>query len=170
MSYQLVLLSLPLLLVLYVFYMFVVKIYLDAKRFRKMDPSLKTFISPFIGIQGVQKNYMEKYGDSHKFAKDLVAENPEATGYLTNLGYKPMLILCSAKLIKELSINPNNYKKLNLFKHSDKSYKKGIFLSDGEDWVHQRSIIGPSFNYNSLKRMIPIMRDSIDTFLNKIKN
>ncbi len=65
----LILILLPVALILYVFYMFFVKIYIDAARFRKMDPNLKTFIAPFSGIQGVQKFNIEKYGDSHRFAK-----------------------------------------------------------------------------------------------------
>lgn len=51
----LIFLGVPIALILYVFYMFFVKIYVDAARFRKMDPNLKTFISPFSGIQGVQQ-------------------------------------------------------------------------------------------------------------------
>lgn len=65
----LIVISLPVMLLLYIFYMFFVKIYIDAAKFRKMDPNLKTFISPFSGIQGVQKLNLEKYGDSHHFAK-----------------------------------------------------------------------------------------------------
>lgn len=65
----LILILLPVVIILYVFYMFFVKIYIDAARFRKMDPNLKTFIAPFSGIQGVQKFNIEKYGDSHRFAK-----------------------------------------------------------------------------------------------------
>ncbi len=65
----LILILVPVALILYVFYMFFVKIYIDAARFRKMDPNLKTFIAPFSGIQGVQKSNIEKYGDSHRFAK-----------------------------------------------------------------------------------------------------
>lgn len=68
-SITLILILLPVALILYVFYMFFVKIYIDAARFRKMDPNLKTFIAPFSGIQGVQKFNIEKYGDSHRFAK-----------------------------------------------------------------------------------------------------
>lgn len=76
MSFILIMiLGIPIALVLYVFYMFFIKIYVDAARFRKMDPNLKTFISPFSGIQGVQKFNIEKFGDSHKFAKDLVRED-----------------------------------------------------------------------------------------------
>lgn len=131
MSFILIMiLGIPIALVLYVFYMFFIKIYVDAARFRKMDPNLKTFISPFSGIQGVQKFNIEKFGDSHKFAKDLVREDNEANGFLTNLGYKPMLVVCSANLIKEVSINAKKFSKFNLFKHSDKSYKKGIFFVD----------------------------------------
>lgn len=124
----LIALLVPVSVLLYAFFMFFIKIYIDAARFRKMDPSLKTFISPFSGIQGVQKRNLEKYGDSHHFAKDLVKENPDVNGFLTNLGYKPMLVICSAKLIKEISTTAKSFKKFNLFKHSHKSYTKGIFL------------------------------------------
>lgn len=124
----LIALLVPVSVLLYAFFMFFIKIYIDAARFRKMDPSLKTFISPFSGIQGVQKRNLEKYGDSHRFAKDLVKENPDVNGFLTNLGYKPMLVICSAKLIKEISTTAKSFKKFNLFKHSHKSYTKGIFL------------------------------------------
>lgn len=56
MSFILIgILLIPLLLIAYVFYMFFIKIYIDAARFRRMDPTIKTFISPFSGIQGVQK-------------------------------------------------------------------------------------------------------------------
>lgn len=92
--------AVPVALLLYVVYMFIIKIYIDAAKFRKMDPSLKTFIAPFTGIQGVQKHNIEKYGDSHRFAKDLVAANPDQNAYFTNIGYKPMLVVTSAKLIK----------------------------------------------------------------------
>lgn len=68
-SALLYLLLIPLALILYVFYMFFIKIYIDAARFRKMDPNLKTFIAPFSGIQGVQKINLEKYGDSHHYVK-----------------------------------------------------------------------------------------------------
>lgn len=37
-----------------------------------MDPSLKLFVSPFTGLLGVQKKCIEKYGDSHRFVKDMI--------------------------------------------------------------------------------------------------
>ena len=95
--------------------------------------------------------------------------NPEANGYLTNLGYKPMLVVCSAKLIKEISTNARSFKKFNLYKHSHKSYTKGIFLVEGEDWSAQRAIVRHSFSHESLKKMIPTMNDSINRFLKRIK-
>ena len=56
-----------------------------------------------------------------------------------------------------MALNPKLFKKFNIFKHSDKSYKQGIFFSEGEDWAAEKSIIRHSFNYESLKRMIPFM-------------
>lgn len=124
----LLLIAIPVALLLYVFYMFVINIYINAAKFKKMDPNLKTFVLPFFGVQGVQKEELAKFGDSHHFAKELVKENPEANGYFTNLGYKPMLVVCRAQLIKEISTNASKFKKFNLYKHSNKSYEKGIFL------------------------------------------
>jgi hypothetical protein len=54
-SLLLLFLGIPSLFIIYIIYMFFIKIYLDASKFRRMDPTLKTFISPFSGIQGVQK-------------------------------------------------------------------------------------------------------------------
>ena len=48
------LLAIPVALLIYVLYMFFIKIYIDAARFKKMDPKLKTFIAPFSGLLKVQ--------------------------------------------------------------------------------------------------------------------
>jgi len=37
-----------------------------------MDPSLKTYIAPFSGMLGVQKENIAKYGDSQRFMKDMI--------------------------------------------------------------------------------------------------
>lgn len=76
-----------------------------------------------------------------------------------------MLILNNAKYVKEVSLNAKNFRKFNLYKHSDKSYTKGIFLVEDEDWVSQKSIIRHSFNHEALKQMLPIMKSTISQFL-----
>ena len=53
----------------YTLYMFLVRIYIEASRFKKMDPNLKLFIAPFSGLQGVQQQNLQKYGDTHYFTK-----------------------------------------------------------------------------------------------------
>ncbi len=58
----------------------------------------------------------------------MIKENPNQKAYFTNLGSRPFLILCDAQLVKELSLNPKKFRKFNLYKHSNKSYTKGIFL------------------------------------------
>lgn len=159
----------PVCFVAYVIYMFLIKIYIDAARFKRMDPGLKTFIAPFSGMLKVQKQNIEKYGDSHRFIKDLIKENPEINGFLTNLGYKPLIMLSNAKYVKEVCLSAKNFKKFNLYKHSSKSYTKGIFLAEDDDWVAQKSIIRHSFNHEALKKMIPMMQDSISKFLDRKK-
>jgi hypothetical protein len=49
------LLILPLSVLAYLVYHLVIKIYLTAWQFKKMDPSLKFYIAPFSGMLGVQK-------------------------------------------------------------------------------------------------------------------
>lgn len=158
------LIALPVLLILYVVYQFFIKIYIDAWRFQKMDPTLRVFVAPFSGLLGLQKQNVEKYGDSHKFIKDIVKDNPDQKAYFTNLGNRPFLILCDPLLIKELSLNPKRYRKFNLYKHSNKSYLQSIFLTEDEDWNAQKGIIRHSFNNEQLKRMIPPMQRSINDY------
>jgi len=50
------LIAIPVALLLYVLYMFFIRIYIYAARFKKMDPTLKVFMTPFTGLLGVQKN------------------------------------------------------------------------------------------------------------------
>ena len=54
---------------LYIAYQFLVKIYIDANRFKKMDSTLQVFVAPFSGLIGIQKECVKKYGDSHHFIK-----------------------------------------------------------------------------------------------------
>lgn len=61
---------------IYVFYEFFIKIYIDSARFKRMDPDLKVFVAPFSGLIGIQRQGVKKYGDSHKFIKDMVKDDP----------------------------------------------------------------------------------------------
>lgn len=49
------LLGVPILVIIYLFYEFIIKIYLASWKFKKMDPSLKTYIAPFFGMLGIQQ-------------------------------------------------------------------------------------------------------------------
>lgn len=44
-----------LLFILYVLYEFVIRLNLTVSKFKKMDPTIKIFTSPFTGLLGVQK-------------------------------------------------------------------------------------------------------------------
>ena len=47
---------LSLLFIFYVLYEFVLKLKITVGKFKKMDPTIKIFTSPFTGLLGVQKN------------------------------------------------------------------------------------------------------------------
>jgi len=55
MDYLPIILSLPILLLIYIVYQLFIRIYIDAYRFQKMDPNLTLFIAPFFGLLGKQK-------------------------------------------------------------------------------------------------------------------
>jgi hypothetical protein len=151
------LLTLPGALILYVIYHFFIKIYIVAAQFKKMDPGLKIMATPVVGLLGMQRENFKKYGDSLKYVKDMVKENPDVKAYYTNIGHRPMLILCDAHLVKEYLLGSKKFRKFNLYKHNDISYKQGLFLADEELWTSQKSIVKHSFNHESMKRMIPSM-------------
>jgi hypothetical protein len=48
-------LLLPVVGLLWLFYRFFIKIYIDAWRYKQMDPTLKVFVSPMAGLPQVQK-------------------------------------------------------------------------------------------------------------------
>ena len=146
-------------------YQFLVKIYIDGYRFKRMDPRLKVFIAPFSGLIGIQKKCVEKYGDSHHFIKEMVKDDPDLKAYLTNLGNRPFLILTDPKLIKEVTQNPKKFEKLNLFKHVDKSFARGIFFVEGDDWRAERTIISHAFSYEQLRQMIPPLMQVTNKFI-----
>lgn len=154
----------PLLLVLYLLYHMVIKIYFVAWKFKKMDPDIKCYIAPFSGMLGIQQENIKKYGDSQRFMKDMIKENPNQKAYLTNLGSRPFLILCDPQLVRELCLNPKKFRKFNLFKHSRHAYDKGIFLVEDENWSGIRGIIRHSFSHDQLKSMIPIMQKSLSFY------
>lgn len=155
------LLTIPVGFVLFVVYHFFIKIYIVAAQFKKMDPSLQILVTPIMGLLGIQRENFRKYGDSLRYVKDMVKENPDTKAYFTNIGYLPMLILCDAQLVKEYLLGSKKFRKFNLYKHNDITYKQGLFLADEELWTRQKAIVKHSFNHENMKRMIPSMEMSI---------
>lgn len=65
-------LAIPAALLLYLFYRFFIHIYIEAWRYKRMDPALKIFVSPLAGLLSVQRKCLEKYGDSHHFVRQMM--------------------------------------------------------------------------------------------------
>ena len=53
----------------YIIYQLFIKIYIELWKFKKMDPSLKSIVSPLLGLVGQQEKSFKKYGDSFHYAK-----------------------------------------------------------------------------------------------------
>lgn len=158
------LLVVPAGIVLYFIYQFFIKIYLEANRFKKMDPNIKILTKPIFGLLGIQQKNFEKYGDSLHYVKEMVRETPDLKAYYTNLGYLPMIILNDAQHVKEFLLASKKFRKFNLYKHNQLSFRQGLFLVEEEMWARQKAIVKQSFNHESMKRMIPAMETSIKDF------
>ena len=149
----------------FLIYKFFISLYLQVRRYKAMDPTLKVFVRPIFGLQKVQQECTEKYGDSHHFVKEMMKENPDQKAYLTNLGDRAFLILTDIELIKSLSLNHRMFEKIKLLKHMELSYLKGIFFAEGQEWKGQKELVGPAFNHEHLTRMVPIMKTTINMYL-----
>lgn len=162
------LLTIPVGFILFVVYHFFIKIYIVAAQFKKMDPGLPILVTPIVGLLGFQQANFRKYGDSLRYVKDMVKENPDTKAYFTNIGHRPMLILCDAQLVKEYLLGSKKFRKFNLYKHNDITYKQGLFLADEELWTRQKSIVKHSFNHENMKKMIPSMEKSIRKYTSEL--
>lgn len=56
-------------IVAYIIYQLFIKIYIELWKFRKMDPSIKSIVSPLLGLVGQQEKSFKNYGDSFHYAK-----------------------------------------------------------------------------------------------------
>lgn len=99
----------------------------------------------------------------------MMKENPDQKAYLTNLGDRAFLILTDIELIKSLSLNHRMFEKIKLLKHMELSYLKGIFFAEGSEWKGQKELVGPAFNHEHLTRMVPIMKKTINMYLDERK-
>lgn len=154
----------------YFFYKFYVSLWLNVRRYKAMDPSLKVFVKPLTGLQSIQQECRVKYGDSHYFIKEMIQQDPDQKAYLTNLGDRTFLLLTDVELVKFLCQNHKMFEKLKLFKHMDLSYIKSIFFAEAEEWKCQRELVGPGFNHQHLTRTIPTMKKVIMRYIDGIKN
>lgn len=57
------------------------------------------------------------------------------------------------------------FEKIKLLKHMELSYLKGIFFAEGAEWKGQKELVGPAFNHEHLTRMVPIMKTTINMYL-----
>ena len=88
--------------------------------------------------------------------------------YAPNIGHLSILVFCDTQMIKEYLLESKKFRKFNLYKHSSKGYLQGIFFTEDERWSRQRSITKNAFNHECIKKMIPIIQDSIGKFTVKI--
>ena len=106
----------------YIIYRLFVKIHLDSRRFKKMDPNFRDLVSPLLGLVGLQEQSFKQYGDSFHYVKQMVKDNNDLKAYTANIGHISMLILCDPQIIKEFLLESKKFRKFNLYKHSDKGF------------------------------------------------
>ncbi|CAL5387092.1 unnamed protein product [Camellia sinensis] len=97
-------------------------------------------------------HWTKEYGQRYNFA----------------LGTYQVVYITDPHLAKEISISTSLKlgKPFFLQKNSETLFGKGILISDGEFWAHQRKTIAPEFYADKVKNLVHIMLDSANKLIN----
>ena len=90
--------------------------------------------------------------------------------FVTYMGTTPLLNVADPKLIRDILV-----KDFHLFTNRDRKNRprdeimsKNLGDAKGDDWKRIRSIISPSFSSGKMKRMYPLIRQSLKDFLDHL--
>jgi len=91
-------------------------------------------------------------------------------GYLE--GHTPVLVVSDPDLLHNIFIKHfSKFHSRRQFPLEDRRTTKGVhlFSATGDEWRRQRAIINPTFSPLKIKRMLPMIRDCMSIFINKLE-
>lgn len=95
---------------------------------------------------------------------------PDLRFIVMNNFHIPLIYLVDSELLTEYFKNQKNYNKFfprSFFKKHHLRYSLGG--SEGEEWKRQRKIISEAFHFENLKKIIPLIDDTVKEIINDFK-
>jgi len=143
-------------LVLYVVYQFYVKPFLSIQYYKKQGGA-SLFHWNLISYFGDYQNALTR-GDFFIAYKELMKKNPQAKFLVQNFVSRVHVILTQPEMIKEVLCRYNIYQKdEKIFKGMAETIKGSMVFAEGERWRKKRKIVSSSFNFESLKHVVPMV-------------
>lgn len=138
-------------------------------RFYKKQ-GMHTDYVPILGHMTVVRRDFQQKGDSFAMPKIFAKEQPNMPIRAINFGDNVMLAICSPELLKEYFRNNNLYAKSRYFvKPLRLIAGLGVLTSEGNHWKKHRKIISNFFHFNFFVDSIPLIRDVVVEFYERMK-
>ncbi|CAD8071021.1 unnamed protein product [Paramecium primaurelia] len=132
----------------------------------KLGDKAILMFNPINGVIGLLMNSIKKNHDAMETIYSALRRNPNAKVILSNLIYKPCIVLTGSEYIRDSFLEHHNFEKMNPFQI--KSYmQKGLVFSEGDRWKRQRNFLGSAFTFEKLKSRIPMMNLVVEDIVQK---
>jgi len=156
-------------LVFYVIYQFYVKPFLSILYYKKQGGA-SLFHWNLISYFGDYQNALTK-GDFFITYKELMKKNPKAKFLVQNFVSRVHVILTEPEMIKEVLRRYDVYQKdEKIFKGMAETVKGSMVFAEGENWRKKRKIVSSSFNFESLKHVVPMILSTTQEKFNDWKD
>jgi len=151
-------------LVIYAVYQFYIKPYMSLLYYKKQGGASKFHWKLISYFDDYQNAYTR--GDFFYTFKNLMKKNPKAKFIVDNFASRVHVIPIDPEMIKEVLRRYDVYHKdEKLFKGMADTVKGSMVFAEGSDWKKKRKIVSSSFNFESLKHVVPmIMSTAQDHF------
>jgi len=143
-------------LVLYVVYQFYIKPFLSILYYKKQGGA-SLFHWKLVAYFDDYQNALKR-GDFFKAYKELMKKKPKAKFMVQNFASRVNVIPIDPEMIKEVVRRYDIYQKdEKMFKGMADTIKGSMVFAEGSDWRKKRKIVSSSFNFESLKHVVPMI-------------
>ena len=138
-------------------------------RYYKKQGMFTEYLAPLGHMTRIRKDFNE-LGDSFGSSKLFAKSHPNMPLRAINFGDNVMVAINSPELLKEFFRNQNLYAKYRYFIRPLRIVAGlGILTSEGPHWKKHRKIISNFFHYNFFVENIPVVRNVVVEFFERMK-
>ncbi|CAD8205743.1 unnamed protein product [Paramecium pentaurelia] len=116
--------------------------------------------APIWGLLKYNFRSLKQNGDFFDDLRKRMRQNPKVKMLLTNFLDKPFINFVDSEYVKKMYLDHQNFPKFNLLRY-DNLIDKGLLMAEGEEWKHQRNLLGSAFTFEKLKSRIPMINQIV---------